>query len=330
MIAVTPLLDERSIAALFDLRARGHDLVDRRGVARGDRRAGRRPRCARLPPVAPAARRAAGALRALRRRRGALDRGAPPRRRARGGEGISPTRATLAALRSLGAGASRRCSAARRSSDRGSRSTRRGAARGGGRSPGSAPLAGGSGSSVTLAARPAGGRSSAALAAPRSSLRGDPRDRRPAARRPLGDRRSGAARGRRARLPLGRGPLGRDGGGGCGRAPRRVGRRARAARARPRRAVLAVVDLLRTGGIAIEVVGVAAAAGAVGLLVLAAREARQVRRRAWTCRLQPDTERSACGALGRRLHRGAGDRPRRGPQRRLLLRRLRARAARRA
>jgi hypothetical protein len=40
-------------------------------------------------------------------------------------------------------------------------------------------------------------------------------------------------------------------------------------------AVLAVVDLLRTGGIAVEVVGVAAAAGAVGLLVLAAREARE-------------------------------------------------------
>ena len=39
-------------------------------------------------------------------------------------------------------------------------------------------------------------------------------------------------------------------------------------------AVLAVVDVLRTGGIAIEAVGVAAAAGAVGLLVLAAREAR--------------------------------------------------------
>ena len=39
-------------------------------------------------------------------------------------------------------------------------------------------------------------------------------------------------------------------------------------------AVLAVVDLLRTGGLAIEFVGVAAAAAAVGLLVLAAREAR--------------------------------------------------------
>ena len=38
-------------------------------------------------------------------------------------------------------------------------------------------------------------------------------------------------------------------------------------------AMLALVDLLRTGGIAIEAVGVAAAAGVVGLLVLAAREA---------------------------------------------------------
>ena len=39
-------------------------------------------------------------------------------------------------------------------------------------------------------------------------------------------------------------------------------------------AVLTVVDLLRTGGLAIEAVGVAAAAGAMGLLVLAARDAR--------------------------------------------------------
>jgi len=38
--------------------------------------------------------------------------------------------------------------------------------------------------------------------------------------------------------------------------------------------VLAVADLLRAGGLATEVVGVAAAVGAVGLLVLAAREAR--------------------------------------------------------
>jgi len=38
-------------------------------------------------------------------------------------------------------------------------------------------------------------------------------------------------------------------------------------------AMLALVDLLRTGGIAIEAIGVAAAAGVVGLLVLAAREA---------------------------------------------------------
>jgi len=39
-------------------------------------------------------------------------------------------------------------------------------------------------------------------------------------------------------------------------------------------AVLALADLLRTGGISIEVVGVAAALAAVGLLVLAARETR--------------------------------------------------------
>lgn len=40
-------------------------------------------------------------------------------------------------------------------------------------------------------------------------------------------------------------------------------------------AVLAVVDVVRTGGIAVEVVGVAAAAAAVGLLVEAARTARE-------------------------------------------------------
>jgi hypothetical protein len=39
-------------------------------------------------------------------------------------------------------------------------------------------------------------------------------------------------------------------------------------------AVLALADLLRTGGIAIEVVGVGAALAAVGLLALAARETR--------------------------------------------------------
>ena len=38
--------------------------------------------------------------------------------------------------------------------------------------------------------------------------------------------------------------------------------------------VLAIADLLRTGGIAIEVAGVAAALAAVGLLVLATRETR--------------------------------------------------------
>ena len=38
--------------------------------------------------------------------------------------------------------------------------------------------------------------------------------------------------------------------------------------------VLIVVDLFRTGGLAVEVIGVAAAAATVGLLVLAARAAR--------------------------------------------------------
>lgn len=40
-------------------------------------------------------------------------------------------------------------------------------------------------------------------------------------------------------------------------------------------AILALVDLLRTGGIAIEVFGVAAAAAAIGLLVVAAHDARE-------------------------------------------------------
>jgi hypothetical protein len=39
--------------------------------------------------------------------------------------------------------------------------------------------------------------------------------------------------------------------------------------------VLIVVDVFRTGGIVVEAVGVAAAATAVGLLVLAARGARR-------------------------------------------------------
>ena len=38
-------------------------------------------------------------------------------------------------------------------------------------------------------------------------------------------------------------------------------------------AMLALVDLFRTGGLAVEFVGAAAAAGVVGLLVLVAREA---------------------------------------------------------
>ena len=78
VIAVTPLLDERSIAALFDLRARGSRPRGRRGLAGGRRLARARRRRARLPALAPAPGRAAGAVRALGRRRGALDRRAAP------------------------------------------------------------------------------------------------------------------------------------------------------------------------------------------------------------------------------------------------------------
>lgn len=41
--------------------------------------------------------------------------------------------------------------------------------------------------------------------------------------------------------------------------------------------LVAVVDVTRTGGLAIEAVGVAAAGGAIGLLVTVVREARQVK-----------------------------------------------------
>ena len=42
-------------------------------------------------------------------------------------------------------------------------------------------------------------------------------------------------------------------------------------------ALLAVVDVLRAGGIAVEAIGTAAAAAAVGVLVIAARDARSGR-----------------------------------------------------
>ena len=83
------------------------------------------------------------------------------------------------------------------------------------------------------------------------------------------DRRRAPARGRRARLPLARRAHGRDGRGGHAGAADRVGHDRGAPGARSRATVLIVVDLVRTGGLVVEVVGVAAAATAVGLLVLA-------------------------------------------------------------
>ena len=74
VIAVTPLLDERSIAALLDLRARGHDLAIVEVSPEDIVAPGEGVDRARLPALAPAARRAPGALRALRRRRRALAR----------------------------------------------------------------------------------------------------------------------------------------------------------------------------------------------------------------------------------------------------------------
>ena len=74
VIAVTPLLDERSIAALHDLRARGHDLAIVEVSPEELVEPGRRPRRPRVPALAPAARRVARPLRALGRRRRAVDR----------------------------------------------------------------------------------------------------------------------------------------------------------------------------------------------------------------------------------------------------------------
>ena len=100
VIAVTPLLDERSIVALHDLRARGHDLAIVEVSPEELVEPGRGPRRARVPALAPAARGAAGPLRALGRRRGALERRAAARCGPRGGEGIQTARTTVAALRS--------------------------------------------------------------------------------------------------------------------------------------------------------------------------------------------------------------------------------------
>ena len=94
-------------------------------------------------------------------------------------------------------------------------------------------------------------------------------------RRPRGDRRRALAGRRRARLPLARSP-GSAVTDEAGTLARRIaGVMTLALLALAAGAtVLIVVDVFRTGGIVVEAVGVAAAATAVGLLVLAARGAR--------------------------------------------------------
>ena len=99
VVAVTPLLDDRAVEALADLRARRYDLAivevspigfTEPGESESDQLAHRlwvlrRERDPR-------------ALRAARRRRGELERRRAPRRRAGGGEGIQAPRADRARL----------------------------------------------------------------------------------------------------------------------------------------------------------------------------------------------------------------------------------------
>ena len=188
VIAVTPLLDERSIAALLDLRARGHDLV----VVEVSPEELVQPR----PGLDALAYRLwllqRAALRARFERSGvAVARWTDERRTrrgARGGEGISASRATLTAL-TLGAGSVLLAAgiATWLTLDAGPNAVRpvaglgarcRGRARGR-RSP---------------CGRPEG--IAAALLLLGAAYAVDPRRRRPPARRPLGDRRRGAARDR--------------------------------------------------------------------------------------------------------------------------------------
>ena len=103
VIAVTPLLDERSIAALHDLRARGHDLAivevsPEELVEPGD---GLDALAYRLWLLRRAALRARFERSGVAVARWSDD--AAPRCRARGGEGIQTARTTLAALRSCDA-----------------------------------------------------------------------------------------------------------------------------------------------------------------------------------------------------------------------------------
>ena len=99
VLAVTPLLDPRSIGALLDLRARGYDLaVVEVSPVPFVRARQERDRRARAPPLAPSPRGGASALRATRSRRRDLGRRHAARRGHRGGEGISASRASRASV----------------------------------------------------------------------------------------------------------------------------------------------------------------------------------------------------------------------------------------
>ncbi len=119
VVAITPLLDTRSVTALLDLRARGFDLAIVEVSPEPFVETGRgRPRPARAPPLAAPARRAPRPLPAPRRRRRPLGRRDAPRRRTGGGERIEaprPRRSRASDGRRLGRGDGR----ARRLDDRG-------------------------------------------------------------------------------------------------------------------------------------------------------------------------------------------------------------------
>ena len=93
VVALTPLLDERSIGALFDLRARGHDVtvIEASPVPYmdpGHDSVG----TARVPPLAAATRRAAGPAAPERHRSRRVAGGDTPGSRDRGGERIQAPR----------------------------------------------------------------------------------------------------------------------------------------------------------------------------------------------------------------------------------------------
>ena len=93
VIALTPLLDERMLGALFDLRARGHDLMVIEASPRAVRRAGRAPPGpARLPALEAATRRAARPPAAGRRGGRRMARGHASGCRNRGGGRIQAPR----------------------------------------------------------------------------------------------------------------------------------------------------------------------------------------------------------------------------------------------